>query len=54
MSNLSKGVAMAAVNREVTMEAVQVQLAELDGRQLTMVMDYIRGLVAADIFLNRT
>ena len=49
----AKGVHIA-VNREVTMENILGQLAELEDRQLIMVDDYIRGLRAADRFLNRT
>lgn len=53
MSNLPKGVALVGINRETTMEVLQAQLSELDVRQLLMVSDYIRGLLAADIFLTR-
>lgn len=48
-----KGVRIA-VNREVDMETVISQLQDLSGQQLGMVSDYIRGLKAAETFLNRT
>lgn len=48
-----KGVKVA-VNREISMSTIINQLPDLDDRQLSMVADYIRGLKAADIFLNRT
>ena len=49
----NKGVRIA-VNREVDMETVISQLQELSGQQMSMVSDYIRGLKAAETFLNRT
>ena len=48
-----KGVRIA-VNREVDMGTVISQLQDLSGQQLGMVSDYIRGLKAAETFLNRT
>lgn len=48
-----KGVKVA-VNREISMTTILNQLPDLNEQQLTMVADYIRGLKAADIFLNRT
>ena len=45
-----KGVKIA-INREVTMETILSQLAELEDRQLVMVSDYIRGLKAAEKIL---
>ena len=41
------------VTREITISTIINQLPDLDDRQLTMVVDYIRGLKAADIFLSR-
>ena len=49
----SKGVRIE-VNREVDMETVISQLQDLSGQQLGMVSDYIRGMKAAETFLNRT
>ena len=51
--NGSKGVKVA-VNRENSVEAITNQLADLTDRQLDRVADYIRGLKAAEKFLNRT
>lgn len=48
-----KGVRIA-VNREASVETITGQLSDLTDQQLVMVSDYIRGLVAADTFLNRT
>ena len=48
-----KGVKIA-VNREASVQAITNQLADLSDRQLDMVADYIRGLKAANKFLNRT
>lgn len=53
MSNLSKGVARIAINREISMTTILNQLPDLNDRQLAMTADYIRGLRAADIFLSR-
>ena len=47
-----KGVGIA-VNREISMTTVLNQLPDLDDRQVEMVADFIRGLKAADSFLNR-
>lgn len=47
-----KGVGIA-VNREISMTTVLNQLPDLDDRQVEMVADYIWGLKAADVFLNR-
>lgn len=47
-----KGVGIA-VNREISMTTVLNQLPDLDDRQVEMVADYIRGLKAADAFLNK-
>lgn len=49
----NKGVRIA-VNREVDLETVILQLQELSGCQLGMVSDYIRGLKAAETILKRT
>lgn len=43
----------AFINREQILKEVLDQLAELDGGQLKMVKDYVRGLKAAERFLNR-
>lgn len=51
--NGNKGVRIA-VNREISMTTILNQLPDLDDKQLGMVADYIRGLKAADNFLNRT
>ena len=52
MSNRVKEV-RAAINRESSMDAIVCQLSELSDYQLQMVSDYIRGLKAAQIFLNK-
>ena len=49
----NKGVHIA-VNREADMETVILQLQELSSHKLGMVSDYIRGLRAAENFVNRT
>ena len=48
----NKGVGIA-VNREIGMAYIAHQLPELNDRQVEMVADYIRGLKAADVFLNK-
>lgn len=47
-----KGVKVA-INREDSLHTIINQLEELDGKQLKMVEDYIRGLRAAEKFLNQ-
>lgn len=47
-----KGVRVA-VNREISMTTIINQLPDLDDIQLEMTADYIRGLKAAEHFLNR-
>lgn len=42
------------MDNEIIMATIINQLPDLTGQQLGMVADYIRGLKAADIFLNRT
>lgn len=51
--NGHKGIKIA-VNREISISTILNQLPDLSDQQLGMVADYIRGLKAADIFLNRT
>lgn len=48
----AKGVGIA-VNREISMTYIAHQLPELNERQVEMVADYIRGLRAAEVFLNK-
>ena len=53
MSNLFAGVVPVTINREMSMATILDQLVELDDIQLAMVMEYVHGLKAADIFLRR-
>lgn len=52
MSNRFEGVRVA-VNREISMSTIINQLPDLDEKKLKMVAEYIWGLKAADVFMNK-